>query len=110
MERALAETDRRRDLQKAHNEKHNITPVGITKQVTDILDVTYKPKGDNRYPDKVAEDDAEYTSASAKDFSKRLNELEDEMFNHAQYLEFEKAAKLRDRIRRLQAQMLLLPQ
>lgn len=109
MERALAETDRRRDLQLAYNEKHNITPVGITKGVTDSLGVTYTPKGDNRYPAKVAENDAGYSSSSSKDQAKRLNELEDEMYTHAQNLEFEKAAKLRDQIRRLQAQMLQLP-
>ncbi|GAB1259580.1 excinuclease ABC subunit UvrB [Aurantivibrio plasticivorans] len=104
MERAIAETERRRKKQIAHNEEHNITPQGITKRVVDILEATYNPgKGPKQKRQTVAQKYAEYDvdALSGKDVWKLIDQLEKQMFEHAKNLEFEEAAALRDRIEKL---------
>ena len=107
MERAMAETERRREKQMAFNEEHGLTPQGIFKSVADIMEgaVLYQSgKGKKR---KAAEGRAHYDVeplpevASIKEISKRIAKLEDEMYKHAQNLEFEKAAAVRDQIHAL---------
>ena len=100
MQRAIDETDRRRDKQLAYNKTHNITPKGINKQVTDVMDMGYSdsaPKGLRRFG-KVAEDNLAYERLSAKQLTAKLKKLENSMYEHARNLEFEEAAQVRDEI------------
>jgi excinuclease ABC subunit B len=106
MQRAIDETDRRREKQLAYNKAHNITPVGINKSVTDVMDVGYgDSKGTRlRKLGKVAEKSAVYEKLDAKQLTARLKKLEAAMFEHARNLEFEEAAKARDEITELKEQ------
>ncbi|MCF6283334.1 MAG: excinuclease ABC subunit UvrB [Candidatus Polarisedimenticolaceae bacterium] len=103
MQRAIDETDRRREKQIAFNKKHGITPTTIKKSVADILEGAYpgSPKSAKQYA-KVAEEMAEYASMTPKQMAKRIKQLEDTMYRHARDLEFEEAAKVRDQIKKLQ--------
>jgi excinuclease ABC subunit B len=100
MQRAMDETDRRREKQEAFNRDNNITPVGIVKRVTDVMDVGYGSNFNQRqsHSDKVAEATKEYIGLNAKQLNKALKKLENKMYEHAQNLEFEDAAKTRDKI------------
>lgn len=103
MGRAIAETERRREKQVAFNETHRIIPRGIQKAVREIIDGVYTPgsgKG-RRSPDQVEEKAAEYTRLPPQQLAKRLQQLERQMYKHAQNLEFEQAARLRDEIKRI---------
>ena len=106
MERAISETDRRRAIQVAYNEKHGITPQGIFKNVTDIMEgARYTPgkaskRGAGR---KVAEPTiASYADAvedlSPKALANKIKKLEEQMYQHSRDLEFEEAANVRDRL------------
>ncbi|WP_406827865.1 excinuclease ABC subunit UvrB [Microbulbifer sp. ARAS458-1] len=104
MKRALEETERRREKQLAHNAEHGITPKGIRKSVADIMEGAIAP-GVPKSRRKVAEKGAAY-KADQKPLTDqqrwaRIEELEEQMYNHAKNLEFEAAAKLRDEITRL---------
>ncbi len=92
MERAIRETDRRREIQDKYNKEHNITPKSIVKGVRDVIEAT-----------KAAEDEEKYTAKSKKtaDVASYIVELEKEMKIAAENLEFEKAARLRDEIKEL---------
>lgn len=96
---AIDETDRRRKLQSEHNKKHNITPKGIQKAVKDILDTDKgnTPEGIKAIAD-AKEAAAEVQDLSPHAFAKKIKSLENEMYEHAQNLEFEEAAKVRDDI------------
>jgi excinuclease ABC subunit B len=102
MQRALDETDRRREKQLAHNAEHGITPRGVRKAITDIMEANTPgaPRSARQYA-KVAEEAAEYAGKSPKALAKEIKSLEKQMFAHAQNLEFEQAAALRDRIENL---------
>jgi len=102
MERAIGETERRREKQIAHNKKYNITPQGIKKTIHDIMGVGY----DQRHAQhtlKIAEQQAQYAHMNVKEISKEMDKLEKKMFQHAQNLEFEEAAAVRDKINQLKA-------
>lgn len=101
MQRAIDETDRRREKQLAHNELHGITPVGVKKSVADILEAGQAPGKKKRQ--KVAENAADYGVAEGEDIWKTIADLEQKMFQHAKDLEFEEAARLRDVIHKLKA-------
>jgi excinuclease ABC subunit B len=100
MERAIAETDRRREKQLAYNIEHNITPRGIVKRVTDVMDLGDSAKtGRARIRvDRVAEAGQAYAGLSARQFNVKLRQLENRMYEHARDLEFEEAAQMRDDI------------
>jgi len=100
MQRALDETERRRVKQIAHNKEHNITPTGIQKSIQDIMGVGYEQRH-QQYTLKVAEQQAEYAHMSMREISKEMDVLEKKMFQHAQDLEFEEAAAVRDKINQL---------
>jgi len=104
MQRALEETDRRRRKQQEYNEAHGITPRGIEKMITDIMEGAHAgaPRGRGRRTDRVAENMPAYEELSREDIFKRISELEEQMYRHARDLEFEQAAKIRDEIRALQ--------
>jgi excinuclease ABC subunit B len=104
IERALAETERRRTKQIAFNLEYGITPRGIQKSVADIMEgarSTSKASNKTGKHDKwlkVAEPAADYHTLSPQEAIKRIKKLEQQMFQHARNLEFEDAARLRDEI------------
>ena len=102
MQRAIDETGRRRDRQIAFNQAHGITPKTVQKKVADIMEGAYPgaPMSARRYA-KVAEETAEYASLSPQEMARKLRELEKAMHEHAGRLEFEEAARIRDRIKTL---------
>ena len=108
MERAIAETERRREKQIEYNAANGITPQTIQKKVTDIMEGAYPgaPMPAKKYA-KVAEDEAEYAAMSPEQMARRLKGLEKQMYEHARNLEFEDAARIRDQIRQLQARGLV---
>jgi len=96
MERAIGETNRRRTIQKEYNEKHGITPIGVSKKITDVMDTGHSKKSR-----KVAEKLSQYKVKSLADAVKEIAHMEKQMLEHAKNLEFEKAAKMRDEIQKL---------
>ncbi|QBY05889.1 excinuclease ABC subunit UvrB [Thalassotalea sp. HSM 43] len=105
MKRAIDETDRRRAKQQAHNEQHGITPKGLVKKIADVMGVDTTVKGAAALGQVAApQADAEYLST--QDIDKKVAALENEMFEHARNLEFEKAAACRDEISKLRDQQL----
>ena len=103
IQRALRETNRRREQQQAFNERHGITPKGIRKAVSDILDGAY---ASSRAPTRrraaaVAEEKAAYADIPPALLPKKIRQLEERMYQHARDLEFEQAAELRDEVARL---------
>lgn len=92
MSRAIEETRRRRELQQKFNEEHGIVPQTIKKEIRDILQ-SMKPV-------------EEHNEKSDTDYEKILAELTAEMFNAAENLEFEQAAELRDRIKKIEKEYL----
>ncbi|MCA1768944.1 MAG: excinuclease ABC subunit UvrB [Halomonas sp.] len=113
MRRAMEETDRRRAKQVAHNEEHGITPTTVTRSVADILEAAQAPgrKGKGRRGErKVAEREAIYDPAelSPAELARESTRVEDAMFEAAQNLEFEEAARLRDRLHKLKERQLVL--
>lgn len=107
MERAMAETDRRRSKQVEYNRIHGITPKTIEKKIADIMDGAYGEgrKHDRRYK-QVAEDGPSYADVTPDNLGKAIAELEKQMFSHAENLEFEEAANIRDQISKLKDQVL----
>ena len=93
MERAIAETNRRRAIQMAYNEAHGIVPKTIIKDVREVIEITSKHSGKSDKPLK---------RLSKAERLKLIEEMTREMKNAAKLLEFEHAAYLRDRIQELQ--------
>jgi excinuclease ABC subunit B len=98
MDKAMKETERRREIQIAYNEKHGITPQTIRKKVRDVIEAT-----------KVAESKNEYLTGAAEKMSKKerqslIQRLEAEMKDAAKNLQFERAAELRDALLELRAE------
>lgn len=98
MERAMAETDRRRDKQIAYNEKHGITPQTVRKNVEDVLAGLWK--GDTDQSRVTAKVNKPLIGANLQ---AHLNALRVDMRKAAENLEFEEAARLRDEVKRLEA-------
>ncbi len=106
MQRAMDETDRRRQKQIDHNLAHGITPKGVHKSVADIMEGARVPgKKPARGSRKVAEQPAEYAQdpsrMSAKELGQAISRLEDRMYQAAKNLEFEQAASYRDEMTEL---------
>ena len=104
MRRAIDETDRRRTKQIAFNLANNITPVGIKKEIKDLIDGVYSPQ-EARAELQAAQETAKYESMSEKQVSKEIKRLEKLMVDHAKNLEFEKAAQVRDQLRIVKEQL-----
>ncbi len=99
MERAISETARRREIQKAYNETHGITPESIVKSLDEVLGSVYE--ADYLKVDlEVAEGGERYADRS--ELEREILSLREEMKKAASALEFERAAELRDRIRFLE--------
>jgi len=97
MAKAISETDRRRKIQEAYNKEHGITPTSIKKSVTDILSTIYES---DYYTVPLEEKDEELEIAPEK-ISKTINTLDKEMKEAAKNLEYETAARKRDKIKKL---------
>ena len=91
MEKAITETNRRREIQQAYNKEHGITPKTIKKSIRDTIKAT------------VVEDiQSEYDIKEDESMEDIIAKLTDEMLKHATSMEFEKAAELRDKIKELE--------
>ncbi len=108
MRKAMYETDRRRAKQIAHNEAHGITPQSIVKRIKDIIDSAYNVD-DERSSLKAAQTQAKYLAMSEKEVSKEIARLEKEMLQAAKNLEFEKAAQVRDQLKKLRESVFFSP-
>lgn len=91
MEKAISETNRRREIQAKYNYKHNITPTTIIKGIRGNIEATMVAEGDEDYSDKFSSDEIESMVIG----------LEGAMLIAAEELNFEKAAELRDKIREM---------
>jgi len=96
MQRAIAETDRRRGKQLTYNTSHSITPKGVMKRIKDLIDGVY-----DATQMQVAQDEARYEAMSEKQIAREIKALEKKMHEHARNLEFEEAARARDRLAEL---------
>jgi excinuclease ABC subunit B len=103
MKQSIDETNRRREIQQVYNQKHNITPQTIQKDITQIFN--FGDEREDTSNDRVAEAIAEFKSLD--DIDAVIRSLEDQMNQAAKELEFEKAADLRDQIRALQKLIVL---
>ncbi len=110
MQRAIDETERRRNKQLAYNELHGITPRGIQKAITDVMEGAHPGAPDSaRHYAKVAEAALEYAALSPDKLAQKIKKLEQQMYQHARDLEFEQAARLRDEIHQLRERALVQP-
>jgi excinuclease ABC subunit B len=104
MERAMAETARRREKQLAFNEANGITPKGIEKSVQDILEgarrmpTKARSARDRRVAEEKAAYAAEIVNLTPAALARKIDQLEAQMLEHAKNLEFEEAAQLRDQL------------
>ena len=104
MRKAMDETERRREKQHQFNLDNDITPKGVVRRITDVMGV-----GDfsqSKELDKVAEKHANYQLLTTKEIDDKIKQLEKNMYTHAQNLEFEQAAAIRDDIAKLRDQQL----
>ncbi|WP_019601501.1 excinuclease ABC subunit UvrB [Teredinibacter turnerae] len=103
MQRAMDETNRRREKQIAFNEANGITPKGIVKSIADIMEGARAPGARPGSKRKVAEKAASYATdvPAGKDVWHHIADLEKDMLEAAKNLEFEKAAAIRDKIHEL---------
>lgn len=100
MAKAMGETERRREKQRAHNLKHGIIPKGVVKRITDVMDVD-DGRDTKAVYGKVAESKSDYRKVDATELSHQIDKLEKKMHEHARNLEFEQAAAMRDEVKHL---------
>ena len=91
MEKAISETNRRRSIQEAYNEEHNIIPKTIKKSIRDSIKAI-----------QTENIGVEYKFEKEEDIQSTISKLTDEMLEHASKMEFEQAAELRDKIKELE--------
>ena len=104
MSRAMGETERRRNKQLAHNLKYGITPLGITKSIRDMIDGIYDPQ-EAQQQLKAAQSEATYGAMSEKDLARAIKRVEKDMLDAARNLEFERAANLRNTLKKLKERL-----
>ena len=104
MQRAIAETSRRREKQIGFNAEHGITPRGVSKRIKDIIDGVYDAESVQTEL-KAAQQQAVYEAMDAKMVAREIKRLEKSMLECARNLEFEKAAAARDDLFRLKEQI-----
>ena len=112
MERAIEETNRRRDIQEAFNKENSIKPTGIKKSIGDIMEGARSVKGKSktrRKLDKLGAIDFDPIESfdNPDKVKKEIIRLEDQMYKYAKNLEFEEAASYRDRVEELKDKLLL---
>jgi len=106
MQRAIDETERRREKQRAYNLRHNIAPRSVVKPVNEIIDgVAASPRRPTRSrSDRLGKPETglpNVVALSAEEFKRTMHQLEEKMYAHARDLEFEEAARIRDEISEL---------
>lgn len=112
MEKAIGETERRREKQILHNKALGIVPTALKKDVADILELGDMTKNKRKIVapkmklSEVAEESANYLSMTPQQLDKEVKKLEAKMYRHAKDLEFEQAAQVRDEIDRLRTQFI----
>jgi excinuclease ABC subunit B len=94
--RAIDETERRRAKQLVYNAAHGITPKGVMKRIKDLIDGVY-----DATELQAAQEEARYEAMSEKQLAREIKALEKKMLQHAKNLEFEEAARARDRLAEL---------
>jgi excinuclease ABC subunit B len=108
MERAIAETDRRRAIQEKYNKENNITPKSISTKVKDIMEGARVVKGkakakkediEKSLPFKIQDD-------SFDNLSETIQKIENQMYIYAKEMEFEKAAQCRDKMKYLKRKLI----
>ena len=108
MQRAIAETNRRRSIQEKYNDENNITPKSINTKVKDIMEGARVIKGkakikkediEKSLPFKIKED-------SVEELSKSIEQIENQMYVYAKEMEFEKAAQCRDKMKYLKRKLI----
>ena len=107
MARAIEETERRRAKQEAYNFENGITPMGLNKKISDILQLG-QPKTKKNKDKRDAEAAQTFKSLTPKALEQRIKELESKMYAHAQNLEFEEAANTRDELHALREQFIAI--
>jgi len=112
MDRAIEETNRRRDIQEAFNIKHSIKPKGIKKGIGDIMEGARSVKGKSKSRRKLDNlRDIEFDPIESFDDPEKVKreiiKLEDQMYKYAKNLEFEEAASYRDRVEELKQKLLI---
>ena len=120
MKKAIDETDRRRAKQVAHNEAHGVSPKGVQKIIKDLIDGVYESqdeerqkrvgkhnKGKSRIAElAIAEPEVSTYHWNDEQIAQQIKKLEKQMIQAARDLEFEKAAKLRDEIRKFKDRLM----
>ena len=112
MEKAIGETERRREKQILHNEALGIVPTALKKNVADILELGDMTKNKRKIVapkmklSEVAEEGASYQSMTPQQLEKEVQRLEAKMYQHARDLEFEQAAQVRDEVEKLRHQFI----
>lgn len=104
MQRAMDETNRRREIQVAFNDEHGITPASIKKEIRDIVQTSRAGEESEAYAMQAAKT-RRTASMEPKEIAQHIKELETEMFDAAKELDFERAAELRDEINSLRKEM-----
>jgi excinuclease ABC subunit B len=104
MKKAIDETERRREMQHQYNIDNNITPRGVISKISDALHNGTVSSSDTLL--NVAEQATDYKVLSIKEIDIKIKQLENDMLSHAQNLEFEQAANLRDEVAKLREQQL----
>ena len=98
IKRTIEETDRRREKQVLYNKENSITPKGISKLISDIMEAETLEKNDKKYIDnKFLEEYEDISTAAAM---KKIKKLEKKMYDHATNLEFEDASRIRDEMKK----------
>ena len=106
MKRAMGETERRRNKQIAHNLEHGITPQGIIKSVRDMIDGVYDSDAAHAQL-RAAQADAVYEAMGEKELAREIKRVEKQMLEAARDLDFERAAQMRDELKKLKQRLFI---
>nr|WP_198950939.1 excinuclease ABC subunit UvrB [Paraferrimonas haliotis] len=112
MDRAISETNRRREVQQAFNEAHGITPKGVVKKITDVMEAPADASDAKAWANVGEPKSKDYRAInqgklSIAELTKQIEQLEKQMLNHAKNLEFEEAAAIRDQVHNLREQLVV---